>query len=164
MEKVAFGCKSSNFSLPQVLDILNGNLVALCGYPEDARSRILVKTEDDFQLMRFEKGGVAEIPIQFFGYGIARGIDVKEKKIFILTPVSLEVLANSVNCVLGAGTIGMPASFYGSHGPTSSTSTRSVPGNRLHSSSKRQFVPNRASRSVLTNCLLWWFVHHSYVF
>jgi hypothetical protein len=86
----------------QILSAINGNLVGLCSY---TGNDILVP--DDPQLPSV----VGQQPVcPCLGFGIVRGIDMQQKRLYIIKPVPESVL-NAVNCLI-LGTIMLPSYVY----------------------------------------------------
>lgn len=69
----------------QILSSMNGSLVALC------------KTDEDICLC--------------LGFGIVRGIDTERDKLYMITPLSMDVL-KGVNTLVKSGNVALPGSMY----------------------------------------------------
>lgn len=159
MGKIAFGLANMNMAEHQVLDALKGNLVALCKYPDEFLNQAVFEganPEHSLRLIQFQNR-LPDAVIEWLGYGIVRAIDLEEKKIYVLTPLDPKVIRTSVNCVILAGSIGLPNSLLcdqeGTNDP-SPYALNDVHRNKLHESSRKQFIPKRAARSALSNSLL----------
>ncbi|XP_011314586.1 polynucleotide 5'-hydroxyl-kinase NOL9 [Fopius arisanus] len=82
--------------VPQILSVMNGNIVAMCG----------IVCQDTESSESREKVGYPEVmmrapPAVCYGFGILRGIDMTKEKLYINTPLSLSELKH-VNCLIGS--------------------------------------------------------------
>ena len=139
----------SDLSYDEILLAMNGNLVALCEVNASDISdspKMLVKAE------RF--------PNKFFGYGIVRAINRVNKLLYIITPVPEELLLDQVNCIITAGSIGLPLELYlhglnqKEDGQLPYVEHKSQASSKLNEAAKRQFIPNRVAHSALKTCLM----------
>ncbi|XP_057323868.1 polynucleotide 5'-hydroxyl-kinase NOL9-like [Microplitis mediator] len=77
-----------------VLSVINGNIVALSGCDFDDE-------QCDTEAVSYPKVLVRAPVATCYGFGIVRGIDMEQKKIYINTPLSIDVL-QYVNCLIGS--------------------------------------------------------------
>ncbi|KAI4489599.1 hypothetical protein M0802_010929 [Mischocyttarus mexicanus] len=84
-----------------VLNVINGNMVALCGI--DLTSDVLNETVPSKPRI------LTRAPLcSCYGYGIIRGVDTEKEEIYIIAPLPLTIL-QSVNCLVGC--ISIPLSL-----------------------------------------------------
>ncbi|CAD6223056.1 GSCOCG00005372001-RA-CDS [Cotesia congregata] len=77
-----------------VLSVINGNIVALCGTDFD-------DDQCDTEKVSYPKVLVRAPLATCYGFGIVRGIDMEQEKIFLNTPLSVDEL-KYVNCLIGS--------------------------------------------------------------
>ena len=159
---------NSNLSYLDTLKAMNGNLVALCSCPSQYITPNTDSSPEEFPVGKNQKMIISNktglgVPNKCYGYGVVRAIDLENSVMFLLTSVPKVTVETSVNTVICGGSIGVPLKFYlnscqaheseGTDIPfviTSNTKTTS----KLHTASKRQFIPNRISHVVLDNCVM----------
>ncbi|XP_015112095.1 polynucleotide 5'-hydroxyl-kinase NOL9 [Diachasma alloeum] len=80
--------------VPQILSVMNGNIVAMCGIDSQNEN-----TEP--RKVGYPKVMIRAPPSVCHGFGILRGVDMTNEKLYINTPLSLSKLKH-VNCLIGA--------------------------------------------------------------
>ncbi|XP_076030073.1 polynucleotide 5'-hydroxyl-kinase NOL9 isoform X2 [Oratosquilla oratoria] len=96
----------------RILQVINGNLVALCHVPQKWLHFVAL---DLPQFLDAHKTW-SELPL-CIGWAIVRGIDVENKELHLLTPLSEQDIKEKVNAVLATQQF-LPAEFYQLFGGT----------------------------------------------
>jgi len=151
LDSVAVGTLNSSLTYDEILDSINGNLVALCEIAEST-----LQTTNDNKKFIAKAGNHTN---RCFGYGIVRAVDKKSGTLFIISPVQETDLLLKVNVIFSAGGVGLPIHLY-MQSTTDFFSDAPYVMNRnegtstLHTAAKKFFVPKRVTHNVLKNCLL----------
>jgi len=130
---------------------MNGNLVALCSVNPN-----LVRKENSEERRYFLNRN--RDPLECFGYGLIRSIDFKENIVYIVTPLDLELHKESMNCLIVAGSVGVPNQFY-TNGLEDLSNAPYVMDSRefsskLNISARKSFTPKKITHRVVKNTLL----------
>ena len=117
----------------KALESLNGNIVALCHFPEECFEAMQVSTQDasneSFETRKILQMG-SKFSNEFYGYGIVVQIDEETSEIHLITPLSLDVLEEKVNCIVSASELELPSDLvHPSQRKNSSHHQHQNPGN-----------------------------------
>lgn len=153
LNSVAVGTVSSHLSYNEILDTINGNLVALC----EMENSLFQATENSCKKFITQAGMFTN---NCFGYGLIRAIDKQSEVLYLITPVQETDILTNVNVIISAGGIGIPVYLYVHKTQSNNDSEMPYVMNRkegtstLHTAAKKVFTPKRVTHKVLRNCLL----------
>lgn len=164
MDSIAIGTINSDLSYSEILDTLNGNLVAIC----EMSDNLFIPLKEASQKKFIQKASL--FTNNCLGYGIVRAIDKENELLYIVTPISESEILLRGNVILAAGAVGLPIHFYVGQGQGSALRnslgagasagespylmSRNEGTSTLHTAAKKYFVPRKVTHNVLKNCFL----------
>jgi hypothetical protein len=154
---VTLGTMNSALNFEGMIKAILGNLVALCGIPEECL--VTANAQDSADTIRARFYNQCHLlPNTFYGYGVIRAYDAEAKILHVVTPADIVVLKENVNCIIVAGTIGLPTEFYtagsGTNYETPYVLNLQGTQSRLNVAGKKYFAPKKVTHSVLKGSLL----------